>query len=173
MVQPLTVLQWVSLTLLTLHPAGVVEADLFESDFADRKPWLDSFNRILAGYNDKVENEGIEVLPAKKKRKRAGRAPAQSADGQTEGTGDQESVKLGTLRQQAIKNILMGWTKRAWLLASSHVSWAQGATSSALSDAVLTWKFLYTGSDTPPSWRPTDCQSLAAQQARPCRNSSN
>ncbi|CAE7219493.1 unnamed protein product [Symbiodinium sp. CCMP2592] len=165
MIQPLTVFQWVSVALLSCHPAGCNEAELFETAPARRAHWLEAFHRILNGYNERVSVDGVEKQPTNvKKRKRASRQTKQSAEAAAE--LDQSSIKIGTQRQTAIKCVLQHFTRPAWETCTHHMAWTYSAANSAFSDALLSWTHLYPGSQPPQSCLPTEVQVLAAHEAR-------
>ncbi|CAE7240935.1 unnamed protein product [Symbiodinium necroappetens] len=165
MIQPLTIFQWVSVVLLSCHPAGCNEAELFETAPTNRAHWLEAFQRILSGYNERVSEDGVEKQPANaKKRKRASRQAKQSAEPAVE--MDQSSIKIGTQRQTAIKCVLQHFTRQAWETCTQHMAWTYSAANSAFSDALLSWTHLYPASPPPPSCLPTEVQVLAAHEAR-------
>ena len=78
---------------------------------------------------------------------------------------DQEMVTVGTERRIAILNVLRYCTKDSWSLMLMHSSWCQNQRQSAISDAILSWPFLWPRSKTPVGSFPTEQQELASSSA--------
>ena len=106
-------------------------------------------------------------LHSQAKRRRANRpkkgAKGESQEGQLQ--DDQETVTVGTERRTAIMNVLRYCSAEAWTKMVTHSSWCQNQCQSALSDAILSWPYLWPRSKTPVGSFPTEQQELASSSA--------
>lgn len=120
---------------------------------------------MLKGYHSRIDEEGVAVdAPAAKKRRgrRASQPQGQKPDAKSQMPDNQTpEIKIGTAKQQAIKNILMSATPSSFRSMTTHLSFTGGERRSALSPEVLAWKHLWTGSQAPEGQTPTEPEEIA------------
>lgn len=123
-----------------------------------------TFEQMVQGYHDQVSAEGVDVKITKKARK--GRRVQQQPDAKNQmSSGPQHEIKIGTQKLTAVKNILMGCTPRSYQDMMHHMSVMEGEAKSALTDFVLSVKWIYPGTPPPEGQVPTDLEEMARRQA--------
>ena len=126
------------------------------------------FEEILVGYHAQVDAEGVVVdAPASKKRRGRRQKQNQKEAGSCQMPGDSMEIKIGSLKQQAVKNILMYCTPESYRMMCCHMSnfVGGGERQSALRAEALSWKHFWPGSPPPPDQIPNEAEEVARRSA--------
>ena len=170
---PVNTIEWARIIMQAAAPIGAtshldqLSATSVEARKVQSKRLLDTMMTMLDTYHKQIEDEGVDMAPAAK-RARKGRRKSGAAVCQTEEGVSEDRLKLGTLRQAAIKNILQSCTAASFKDMEMHLVWAGDFKSSVLSDATLAWKHWWPGSHPSPAATPTALQEqvrVAASKA--------
>jgi len=160
---PVNTIEWAHIIMKVAAPVGALShldqlsATSFEVRRAQGARLLAAMKPMMDTYHKQIEDEGVDMAPASK-RSRRGRHKSGAAVCQTdEGVGD-DRLKLGTLRQAAIKNILQACTVASFKDMETHLVWAGDFKNSALTDATLAWKHWWPGSQPSPAATPSALQ---------------
>ena len=126
-------------------------------------------DRLLKGYENKVDAEGVAVEPPMAKKRRGRRAPTKKDDSQTsqpapDGNRGSE-IRIGTVKVTAIKNLLMWVTPQAYKMMMHHSSVCGGERRSAFTEAVLAWRHLWPGSPPAEGMMPNEAEEFARRGA--------
>ena len=80
---------------------------------------------------------------------------------------DSMEIKIGSLKQQAVKNILMYCTPESYRMMCCHMSnfVGGGERQSALRAETLSWKHFWPGSPPPPDQIPNEAEEVARRSA--------
>ena len=78
---------------------------------------------------------------------------------------DQESIKIGSAKQSAIKCILTNVSPKSYSLLCSHLAFSHGQRNSGISDQLLSLDWIWPGSMAPRL--PTDAEDVARRAAAP------
>ena len=126
------------------------------------------FEEILVGYHAQVDAEGVVVdAPASKKRRGRRQKQNQKEAGSCQMPDDSMEIKIGSLKQQAVKNILMYCTPESYRMMCCHMSnfVGGGERQSALRAEALSWKHFWPGSPPPPDQIPNEAEEVARRSA--------
>ena len=173
-IQPLSCLQWANLAILEKYPSlssiGQDNAQLFSWDdpCARRevgKGLCAKLDELLSGFHAQVDSEGLVVEAPKKKQRRGRRAQTQG--GSQMPVEETSEIKIGTQKQQAIKNVLMGCTPESFRMMCCHLSnfVGGGEKRSALTPEVLAWRHLWPMSPVPDGQAPSEAEEVARRSA--------
>lgn len=126
-------------------------------------------DEILAGFHKQVDAEGVCADAPAKKKQRKGRRKVSSGSAQAPvDVGPEEAeIKIGTQKQQAIKNILLRSTPESYRMMCRHLSnfVRGGEKRSAVTPEVLAWKHLWPMSSPPEGQSPSEAEEIARRTA--------
>eukprot|EP00435_Cladocopium_sp_Y103_P035532 s2077_g9.t1 len=164
-IKPLNVVQWFDIVLVAAYPGGDVEQLLSFENPLNRKDvgkrLVKTFEILLAGFESKVNAEGIVVGQQQATKRR--RVKRTSESGKQDSNADvavkDREIKIGTQKQNAIKHMCNYCTFESYRALQCHLSFF---SESSVNESVLSWKHLWT--TTPPA--DGMCPSEAEEYAR-------
>lgn len=168
MCQVLSTLQWAHLTLCAF---GVTSANLAWQNHTSRRDLgrqlFKAFDSICERYHNMLDEEGAHMDEAPAKRPRRGRRVRAVQNPEVRDAAEAVAqVRLGTSRQTAIKNLLMYATDVSFQCFEKHISYIGGISKSAISDALLSCKTLWPGSNPSDAWLPTAAEEVTRNASR-------
>ena len=164
MQQPLNTLEWCHL-ILGLHGTSRKELLSLESPNLRKtrgQELQQIMLRFIHTYEQHSDVQAYDMTAPTTKRRRLGRQGVRPS-GSLGDDSKEDTVKLGSKRQQAMKNVLGKISAEGFLRWQEHLGWVGIWKYNALQDPTAALDSMWPGSQLPKERRPSDLQQIACE----------
>ena len=158
---PMNTLEWVGMILRTcglkLGQAGVSGQAI-----------LECMQRCTTKYDSSVEVDAYDMQPVAKRPRRGRKkaaAAARTEEAEPAQDPDEDRLKIGTKRMNAIRNVITRSTEQSYNLLQIHLVWVGDYALSAVNDTILGLPWIWKGSLPDEDSHPDDVVLLARDVA--------